>query len=96
VTPGAIQRPTGQRCGRTIGSSTMDPGGTAPSDDLDKLLGALDEADNALRALYRRLSEDPDLARDLQAGVADLHAQRLDLAQRVGLAALARRRAAAA
>ncbi len=61
--------------------------------DLDGLLEQLDEADRALRALYRQLADDPGLAPALDADVLDLRARRQDLAQRVGLALLARSRA---
>jgi len=70
----------------------MDPGGVSASGDLDGLLEALDEADAALRALYRQLADDPDLAGENEPKLKELHGKRLDLAQRVGLAALARRR----
>jgi hypothetical protein len=73
----------------------MNPGGAAASDDLDGLLHALDETDAALRALYRQLAENPDLASENESKLKELHAKRLDLAQRVGLAMLARRRASA-
>lgn len=70
--------------------------GPPAAQDIDELLTSLDEADAALRALYRQLAEDPDLAVAHDARLKELHARRLDLAQRVGLAALARRRTAAA
>jgi len=73
----------------------MNPGGVAAIDDLDGLLHALDEADAAVRALYRQLAENPDLAGENESKLKELHAKRLDLAQRVGLATLARRRASA-
>src|ERR1700722_2481699 len=62
------------------------------SDDLDGLLDALDEGDGALRALYRQLAENPDLAGEHEPQLKELHAKRLCLAQQVGLATLARRR----
>jgi hypothetical protein len=71
----------------------MNPGDPAPSEAFEAQLRALDEADADLRALYHQLAEDPDLASEREAQLRDLHAQRLDLAQRVGLAALASRRA---
>jgi hypothetical protein len=46
----------------------------------------------ALRGLYAQLAENPDLAGEHEPQLKELHAQRLDLAQRVGLATLARRR----
>jgi hypothetical protein len=71
----------------------MDHGDAAASDDLDGELCALDEADAALRALYRLLAENPDLASENESKLKELHSKRLDLAQRVGLAMLARKRA---
>jgi hypothetical protein len=65
------------------------------SNDLEGQLRALDEADAELRALYRQLAKDPDLASESERQLKDLHARRLDLAQRVGLATLASRRASA-
>jgi predicted Zn-dependent protease len=73
----------------------MNLGGVAAIDDLDGLLHALDEADAALRALYRQLADNPDLASENESKLRELHAKRLDLAQRVGLAVLARKRASA-
>ncbi|MHB8696306.1 MAG: hypothetical protein ACYDHH_34260 [Solirubrobacteraceae bacterium] len=73
----------------------MDRGDPAGSNDLDGLLDALDQADVALRSLYQRLAEDPDLASQIETGLRELQARRLDLAQRAGLAALAARRALA-
>jgi hypothetical protein len=69
------------------------PGDHPP--DVDALLVELEEADDAVRALYRELAADPDLAGEYEPRLKDLHASRLDLAQRVGLASLARRRARA-
>src|SRR5258708_36951633 len=69
------------------------PSGHPP--DVDALLVELEEADDAVRALYRELAADPDLAGEYEPRLKDLHARRLDLAQRVGLASLARRRARA-
>jgi hypothetical protein len=66
------------------------PSGT----DLDAPLEALDEADNAVRALYLKLAEDPDLAPEHEGVLRELHAKRAELAHRVGLAALAEWRAA--
>jgi hypothetical protein len=73
----------------------MNPGDPATSDDLEGPLRALDEVDADLRALYRQLAEDPDLAGEHEPRLKDLHARRLDLAQQVGLVTLARRRASA-
>src|ERR1019366_7102957 len=67
------------------------PGDHPP--DVDALLVELEEADGAVRALYRELAADPDLAGEYEPRLKDLHARRLDLAQRVGLASLASRRA---
>ena len=61
---------------------------------VDALLVELDVADGAVRALYQELAADPDLAGEYEPRLKELHARRLDLAQRVGLASLARRRAA--
>jgi hypothetical protein len=60
--------------------------------DLDALLAQLDEADAAVRAIYGELAADPDLAGEYEPRLKELHARRLDLARRVGLASLARRR----
>src|SRR5579883_1632964 len=72
----------------------------APDDvttsDLDALLDALDKADAAVREIYRKLADDPDLASEHETALSDLHAKRRELAQRVGLAALAQRRASVA
>src|SRR5579863_3547564 len=56
--------------------------------DLAALLAALDQADAAVRALYLRLAEDPDLAAEYEAGLRELHSTRAELARQVGLAAL--------
>ena len=72
----------------------MSPDDTPASQTPDELLASLDEADAALRALYRELVEDPDLASAHESRLQGLHAKRVDLAQRVGLAMLALRRAA--
>src|SRR5580700_8844992 len=69
------------------------PGDHPP--DVDALLADLEEADGAVRALYRELAADPDRAAEYEPRLKDLHARRLDLAQRVGLASLAHRRARA-
>jgi hypothetical protein len=73
----------------------MDLGDTGTNDDLDGILHALDEADAAVRAMYRQLAGDPDLAGECEPKLKELHGRRLDLAQRVGLVVLARRRASA-
>jgi|HubBroStandDraft_1064217.scaffolds.fasta_scaffold670469_1 hypothetical protein len=39
--------------------------------DLDTLLEALDRADTAVRALYRQLADDPDLAAEYDAELRD-------------------------
>jgi hypothetical protein len=57
--------------------------------DLDALLADLDQADTAVRSLYRQLADDPDLASEYEAALRDLQRKRLDLAQQVGVAALA-------
>ena len=72
----------------------MNHDGTA-NDDLEGLLRTLDEADIALRALYRHLADDPDRATEYEPKLRDVHSRRIELAQRVGLVVLARRRASA-
>jgi hypothetical protein len=59
------------------------PGDQSP--DVDALLVELEEADGAVRALYREVAADPDRAGEYDPRLKDLHARRLDLAQRVGL-----------
>jgi hypothetical protein len=66
---------------------------TIPSADLDALLELLHGADAAVRILYRTLADDPDLAPEYEAGLRELHRKRLELAQQVGVAALAQWRA---
>jgi hypothetical protein len=61
--------------------------------ELDKLLLGFDEADAALRAIYRDLVENPDLAAEYEPRLRELHGQRLELTQQVGLATLAARKA---
>jgi hypothetical protein len=67
---------------------------TTPSADLGALLEMLDQADTAVRALYRQLADNPDLASEYEAGLRELQRKRLELAQQVGVAALAEWRAA--
>ena len=67
--------------------------GDTKEDDLEGLLRALDEADAALRGLYRQLADDPDRATEYESKRKDLHGRRAELAQQVGLALLAERRA---
>ena len=74
----------------------MDPADDVATGTLDTILAALDEADTALRDIYRKLADDPDQADEHEPQRAELHARRLQLAQRVGLAVLARERAARA
>lgn len=62
--------------------------------DLDALLAALDGADTAVREIYRRLADDPDLATEYEAGLRELRAKRAELARQTGMAALIQRRAA--
>jgi hypothetical protein len=66
----------------------------SPPTDLDALLGALDVADAAVRALYLKLADNPDLAPEYEAGLRELLRKRLELAQQAGVAALAQWRAA--
>lgn len=69
---------------------------TISSNDVDdELLAALDVADARLRAVYRALAEDPELAEVHAAELRELHATRRSLAERVGLRMLAHRRARA-
>ncbi len=39
--------------------------------DLDALLEALDSADTAVREIYRKIADDPDLADEYEAGLRD-------------------------
>lgn len=71
----------------TCDTATMQP----PT--LSVILRELEEADGRLRALYRDLAENPDLAEQHEATLRELHAKRRDLAERTGLALLAERRA---
>jgi hypothetical protein len=61
---------------------------------LDALLDSLDSADAAVRALYLKLADNPDLAQEYEAGLRELQTKRVELARQVGLAALQERRAA--
>ncbi len=73
----------------------MNPAGSCHTpEDAEALLVQLDEVDQAVRALYRELADEPDLATKHADRLRELHANRLELAQRVGLASLARWRAA--
>jgi hypothetical protein len=65
-----------------------------PPTDLDALLGTLDVADAAVRALYLKLADNPDLAPEYEPGLRELLRKRLELAQQAGVAALAQWRAA--
>jgi hypothetical protein len=67
---------------------------TSQPADLNALLETFDEADTAVRALYRQLADNPDLATEYEAGLRELQRKRLELAQQVGVAALAEWRAA--
>jgi hypothetical protein len=51
------------------------PGDHPP--DVDALLVELEEADAAVRALYRELAADPDLAGAYEPRLKDLHTRRL-------------------
>jgi hypothetical protein len=68
-------------------TSTSQPAG------LGTLLEMLDQADAAVRTLYRQLADNPDLATEYEAGLRELQRKRLELAQQVGVAALAEWRA---
>jgi hypothetical protein len=70
------------------------PHAMGTASDLDTLLEALDRADTAVRALYRQLAENPDLAAEYDAGLRELQRKRLELAHQVGIAALRAWRAA--
>jgi hypothetical protein len=61
--------------------------------DADELLDALGAVDDRLRAVYRALAVDPGLAEAHEAAIRELHARRRELAEQVGLALLAARRA---
>jgi hypothetical protein len=65
-----------------------------PPTDLDALLEALDVADAAVRALYLKLADNPDLAPEYGPGLRELQRKRVELAQQVGVAALAQWREA--
>jgi hypothetical protein len=69
---------------------------TASADDLDVLLDRPDVADMAVRSLYRKLADDPDLASECETTLRELHGKRSELARLVGLAALVERRHAQA
>jgi hypothetical protein len=72
----------------------MHPADDMATGELDALLTDLDEADAELRDIYRKLAADPDGITEHEPRRAELHAKRLLLAQQVGLAVLARRKAA--
>jgi hypothetical protein len=59
-------------------------------------LEQLDQADSALRTIYRQLAENPDAAPEYETALRELHRKRLELAQQVGVAALAEWRTARA
>jgi hypothetical protein len=61
--------------------------------DVEELLLALGATDERLRALYRSLADDPGLAEAHDTELHTLHTTRRSLAERVGLALLAERRA---
>jgi hypothetical protein len=62
--------------------------------DLDGLLEALDAADDAVRRIYRKLADDPDLAVEHETVLRELHRRRTELSRQVGMVALAGWRAA--
>jgi hypothetical protein len=64
-----------------------------PQAELEPLLVEFDEADAAVRALYRQLADNPDLATEYEADLHELQRKRLELAHQVGIAALAEWRA---
>ena len=68
-------------------------GGPQVTTGLDDLLQALDGADAAVRALYLKLADDPDLASEYEPGLRELQAKRVALAREVGIAALGEWRA---
>jgi hypothetical protein len=70
-----------------------DTRGPPVTTDLADLLVALDGADAAVRALYLKLADNPDLASECEAGLRELHTKRIELARRVGMAALGEWRA---
>lgn len=60
--------------------------------EVEALIANLADVDDRLRALYRALADDPDLAEKHDAEIRDLRGERRTLAERVGLAVLAQRR----
>ncbi len=70
----------------------MDPAPRQGSPSIDELLETLAGVDESLRAIYLQLADDPDRASELESQRTELHTRRLQLAQLVGLAALAQRR----
>lgn len=62
--------------------------------DLEALIASLTDVDGRLRAIYRALADDPELADKHDQEIHDLRAERRSLAERVGLAVLAQRRQA--
>jgi hypothetical protein len=56
--------------------------------DFDALLEALDVADAAVRALYVKLADNPDLAPECETELRELQRKRVELAHQVGVAAL--------
>jgi hypothetical protein len=61
-----------------------------------EVIAALDEADARLREVYRSLADDPGRVQDYESELHALHTKRRDLAEAVGLAVLAQRRASVA
>jgi hypothetical protein len=71
----------------------MPPTQSHASTDLESLLDDLDAADAAVRGLYLKLADNPDLAAAYETGLRELHAKRAELAQQAGMSALEERRA---
>ena len=69
----------------------MSPSTLASRNDLDSLLDQLDVADAAVRTVYLKLADDPDLAPHHETTLRELHRKRLDLAHQAGFAALKER-----
>lgn len=61
---------------------------------IEQLILELDAVDSELRAVYRELADNPDLADDRQARIGELRERRSTLAMELGLAVLARHRTA--
>ena len=52
--------------------------------DLASILQVLDAADTAVRDVYRKLADDPDLASEHETVLRELHSRRIELSRQAG------------